>query len=164
MDNDLLEIHDGNVSFTKSLNREEIRENIISLHKLMDSMTHSKIELKTEHMFSTGMYARILHIPKGTLLVGKIHKQECINIVSKGDISILTETGSARVSAGFHIVSPPGLQKVGYAHEDTIFTNVFLTDKTDLDLLEKELIFDSYENIPLSIEQSLQEWSPLCLG
>lgn len=102
-------------------------------------------ELPLDHQFVSGMYIRRLFIPKGSLIVGKIHKNECVNVVEKGDISVLTETGMMRVQAGFTIVSPPGIQKVGYAHEDTVFTNIFRTDETDISKIEDVLTWASYE-------------------
>ena len=101
-------------------------------------------ELPVEHEFAKGMYLRKLFIKKGTLLIGKIHRKECINIVAKGDISVLTETGSLRVREGYTVVSPAGIQKLGLAHEDTIFINVFLTNETDIDKIEEEIACESY--------------------
>lgn len=103
------------------------------------------IELPVVHEFAKGMYLRKLFIKKGALLIGKIHRKECFNIVAKGDISVLTESGAMRVREGFSIVSPAGIQKVGYAHEDTVFINVFLTDETDIEKLEAEIACESYE-------------------
>jgi len=106
-------------------------------------------ELEVKHTFLDGMYMRELFIPKGTVLIGKVHKLACINLVTQGDISILTETGSARVKAGFSIVSPSGLQKVGYAHEDTVFVNVFRTDETDPEKIEKAIALEGETSCPL---------------
>ena len=92
-----------------------------------------------------GLYTRTVFIPKGCELVGKIHRRPCVNIVAKGDITIMTETGYLRVQAGYTVTSPAGIQKIGYAHEDTIFINVFRTDVTDLALIEVDLICENYE-------------------
>ena len=92
-----------------------------------------------EHTLIDGVYTRILHIPKGQVLIGKVHLKECVNVVAKGDISILTEHGAGRVKAGHVAVSGPGIQKIGYAHEDTIFINVFRTDETDISKIEAEI-------------------------
>ncbi|MFM2085827.1 MAG: hypothetical protein RLZZ237_696, partial [Pseudomonadota bacterium] len=92
-----------------------------------------------------GLYTRTLHIPKGCELVGKIHRKPCVNIVAKGDITIMTETGCLRVQAGYSVTSPAGIQKIGYAHEDTIFINVFRTDVTDITRIEEDLISESFE-------------------
>jgi hypothetical protein len=114
---------------------------------LMEGQT---VELEVKHTFLEGMYMRELFIPRGTILVGKIHKLPCLNVVSRGDISILTETGTARVRAGYSVPSPAGLQKLGYAHEDTVFVNVFRTDETDPEKIEQAIAWESYEAAALA--------------
>lgn len=103
-----------------------------------------KREFDVEHTLIEGVYTRTLFIPKGSLLVGKIHIKECVNIVAKGDISVLTETGSGRFKAGHVATSQPGIQKVGYAHEDTVFINVFRTDETDIEKIEAQIATTEY--------------------
>lgn len=138
---------DGGISFVHT--GEEpivIRARITRLLNDMLALP-DKAELPLAHEFVDGMYIRRLFIPKGTLLVGKIHKQDCINVVESGDIAIMTETGAKRVKAGYLLASPPGIQKVGFANEDTVFTNIFRTDETDIDKLEQALVWDSYESM-----------------
>lgn len=115
------------------------------------------VELPFTETLVDGLYTRTLFIPKGCKLVGKIHRKPCVNIVAKGDISIMTETGEMRVQAGYSVTSPAGIQKVGYAHEDTIFINVFRTDETDITRIEADLIADNFEALEGVKEQ-------LCLG
>lgn len=103
-----------------------------------------KREFEVTHTLIGGVYTRTLFIPKDSVLVGKIHLKECVNIVAKGDISILTETGCGRIKAGHVAVSKPGIQKLGYAHEDTVFINVFRTDETDINKIEAEIATDDY--------------------
>jgi hypothetical protein len=127
-----------------------VRRWLIDLTDRMLATPGAQRELEVKHTFLDGMYMRELFIPKGTLLVGKIHKQPCMNLVSKGDISVLTESGSARVKAGYSVVSPAGIQKLGYAHEDTVFVNVFRTDETDPQRIEQVIAWDSYEQAAIS--------------
>ncbi len=94
------------------------------------------VELPLEHDLVDGMYFRKLFIPKGTLLAGQIHLVDCMNIVGMGDITVLTEYGCRRLGPGYTGVSRAGIQKIGYAHEDTIFINAFRTDETDLEVIE----------------------------
>lgn len=122
----------------------DIREKLARLEAAL--FAGDTVELPVKHHFSRGVYARELFIPKGTTLVGKIHKFSQVNIVSKGDISVLTEDGIKRLKAGDHIVSAPGIKRAGYAHEDTIWTTVHGTHETDLDKLEDELIAASFED------------------
>jgi len=98
------------------------------------------IEIKTTHRFSDGVYAREIFIPKGCLLTGKVHKTVHLNIISQGDISVWTEEGMKRVLAPFTMVSQPGTKRVGFAHEDTVWTTIHGTHETDLEKLEAELI------------------------
>ncbi len=106
-------------------------------------------ELPVEHVIADGMYLRKLFVPKGTLLVGKIHLKTCLNIVAFGDISVLTEIGSARIKSGAVGVSGRGIQKVGYAHEDTLFINVFRTDEIDIGKIEAEIASDFHVQVEL---------------
>lgn len=96
-------------------------------------------DLPVEHVVVDGMYMRKLFVPKGTLLVGKIHLKSCMNIVASGDITVLTELGCARITAGSVGVSGRGIQKVGYAHEDTVFINIFRTDQVEIEAIEAEV-------------------------
>lgn len=145
---------DGGVAFFHNGDRAQMREAILTLKDSL--MTGETVEFKTEHIVNDGTYTRILHIPKGSLLIGKIHLKDCTNLVAKGDISLLTEFGAKRVQAGFHGVSHAGIMKVGYAHEDTIFVNVFRTDKTDVAEIEAEIASESTDAlIPFEVEEVL---------
>lgn len=99
-----------------------------------------KADITERHYFSPGVYAREITIPAGTVLTGKIHKYAQLNIVSKGDLSVLTEDGIQRIQAPFTIVSPPGTKRIAYAHEDTVWTTIHGTDETDLEKLEAHFI------------------------
>ena len=61
-------------------------------------------------------------------------------IISKGDISVATKDGIKRVQAPHTFVSKAGIQKVVFAHEDTIWTTIHATNETDIDKLENELV------------------------
>jgi len=103
---------------------------------------YEQLEIETVHYFADGLYAREIFIPKGTLLTGKIHKTEHLNILSKGEITVWTEEGMKRLHAPFTMVSKPGTKRVGYAHEYTVWTTIHATKETDLEKLELELIED----------------------
>jgi hypothetical protein len=132
------------------------RANIAALQASMADSPDA-VELPFTETLVDGLYTRTLLIPKGCTLVGKIHKKPCVNIVAKGDISIATETGQMRVQAGYTVTSPAGIQKVGYAHEDTIFINVFRTDETDIGKIEADLIAPNFDALECAGES-------LCLG
>lgn len=103
--------------------------------RLMPQMT-----LDPVHHFASGIYARELRIPAGTLLTGKVHKTEHLNILSAGEITVWTEDGMKRLRAPFTMVSRPGTKRVGFAHTDVVWTTIHGTHERDLDRLEAELI------------------------
>lgn len=93
------------------------------------------------HRFADGIYAREITIPAGTLLTGKIHRTQHLNIVSAGRISVWTEGEPVRViEAPYAFVAQPGTRRVGFAHEDTVWTTIHATTETDLERLEAQLI------------------------
>jgi len=106
-----------------------------------------QLEIKTTHYFSKGVYAREIFIPKGSILVGKIHKHENLNILSQGDISVLSIDGAQRLKAPATIVSSPGVKRVAYAHEDTVWTTIHGTDETDIEKIEDAFIAKTYDEV-----------------
>lgn len=121
------------------------------------------IEIPVKHYFSQGVYAREITIPKGTVLTGKIHKYSQLNILSKGDISVLTEEGIKRVQAPFAIVSPPGTKRVAYAHEESVWTTVHGTEERDLEKIEAHFIAQNNAEY-LAFREMLKLEGSKCLG
>lgn len=101
-----------------------------------------RVEIKTTHHFTPGIYAREIFIPKGVLLTGKMHRTPHLNIVSQGAIEVWTEQGMKLIRAPFAFVAGPGTKRVGLAHEDTVWTTVHPNpaDERDLARLEEILI------------------------
>lgn len=125
------------------------RHQINNIEKEMLAMT--QVELPVEHYFSHDVYARELHIPKGVTLTGRIHKFANLNILIKGDMSVLVDGEVKRMTAPCTIVSPPGTKRLAYAHEDCIWTTIIGTDETDADKIEE-----------LFTAQSEQEYLAFC--
>jgi len=122
----------------------EFRNDIMELESKMRHMT--QLEIEPVHHFAKKLYAREITIPKGTLLTGKIHRTEHLNIISKGDITVMTEDGPVRIKAPCTIVSKPNTKRIGFAHEDTVWTTIHGTEETDLEVLESELITPDYQD------------------
>lgn len=131
-----------------------LRDKIDQLEALM--RREPQVEIEPVHYFAAGLYAREIHIKAGTLLTGKIHRTEHLNIVSKGRIIVWTEDGMKEVAAPFTMVSRPGTKRVGYALEDTVWTTIHATTETDLEKLESQLIAPT--------RAALDEKETLCLG
>lgn len=128
------------------------REQIDKLEATLSKMPQLAIE--TNHYHVKGLYAREIHIPAGTLLTGKVHKAEHLNIVSKGEIAVWTEDGMRRIKAPFVLPSYPSAKRVGFAIVDTVWVTIHATDKIDLAELEEELI----ENSTPAIAGEVAKW------
>lgn len=120
----------------------------------VEMLKQEQLELPVTHYFSQGVYARELFIPKGTTLTGKIHKYSQLNIMSKGDMSVLTEDGIVRVQAPFTIISPPGTKRIAYAHEDTVWTTIHGTEETDVHKIEDQFIAQNETEYAAFLEQA----------
>jgi quercetin dioxygenase-like cupin family protein len=101
-------------------------------------------EFIVTHYFGHEVYARALLIEKGGTLTGKIHRFSCINFILFGDITVDTAEGQKRIKAPEILISPPGVKRAGYAHEDTLWVTVHATKQTDPDLVEDEVIATDY--------------------
>jgi len=134
-------------------------EQIEKLQHEMLQMPASELQaaadsMQTEHYFHGGMYARKLSRLAGTLIVGKVHKQDHYFLCAKGEIIAWSEKGMIHLHAGDIIESKPGTKRVTLAVTDAIGITFHKTDKTDLNEIEKEMIepddlalFDSSNNL-----------------
>lgn len=97
-------------------------------------------DIPTDHTFGPGFYARTITLAEGTVLTGRVHMTEHIFILSKGDMTLVTEDGSQRVQAPYQAVCRAGLKRAGYAHADSVCSNIHITPETDLGKLEAALV------------------------
>lgn len=106
------------------------------------------IEAMTRHYFADGAYAREMTIPKGVVVVGKIHKTAHICIVSKGVVIVIDEGGGRRrIEAPATFVSPPGTKRAAYAVEETVWTVFHPTHERDLARIERTFIAQNFEEL-----------------
>lgn len=140
------------------LNAQARMEGMISVGACKDAMpdctlTHTFSPIHEGYGCCT--YARQMFIPKGTLIVGKIHRHAHHNFIMRGKVSVATEFGKKYIEAPAVFVSEPGLKRAVYAEEDTVWVTVHLTKHAgegDLDRIEEETIAPSYEAIGLISE------------
>jgi len=133
------------------LSPEVIRNSILGLEKAMCGLPdEAKMGLETMHSFAPGTYTRTVFMKAGSLVVGKIHKQEHTVIISQGAASVVSEdTGSRHLRAPLVFVSPPKVKRLLFIHEDMIFSTIHQnpTNTHDLALLEEELVLKDYAGV-----------------
>jgi len=101
-----------------------------------------------KHHFAPGAYGREMFLPAGMVVVGKIHKHAHVNVISKGRVQVFTEhDGVLELSAPCTFVSSPGTKRAVHVIEDTVWTTVHVTDKTDLADIEREVIATDFSEV-----------------
>jgi hypothetical protein len=99
-----------------------------------------------------GNYAREIFIAKDTCVIGKIHRHEHINVISKGSCFVVTEDGKERLEAPLTFISKPGIKRAVYAIEDTVWTTIHPTQSTNLEEIEAEVIAPTYDDLQNILE------------
>lgn len=129
--------------------REVTRSRVIELEAAMRKLPQrfqvDPKSLVTKHHFAPGIYMRELHVPAGMITTGKIHKYLCQNILAKGKRSTLVNGRIETVEAPHIHLSPPGIKRVSYTHEDSVWITVHPTELTDIQEIERALVCDTEE-------------------
>ncbi len=97
--------------------------------------------------FSDGIYCRELHMPAGTKIVGKIHKTKHLNTLAKGECLVITTEREKHIEAPCTFESVEGEQKAILAITDVVWQTYHVTDKTDLNEIERDVIVDNFEQL-----------------
>lgn len=115
-----------------------------------------------DEAYGCGTYARQMFIPKGTLIIGKIHRHQHLNLIMQGKVSVSTEFGPKYFQAPCIFVSEVGLKRAVIAEEDTLWVTVHLTKhlgEENLSKMEEEIISPTYKELGLidSTKELLEE-------
>lgn len=100
-------------------------------------------------------YARQIFMPKGTVIIGKIHKHGHLNFILMGKVSVSTEFGPKYFEAPCIFVSEPGLKRAVVVEEDCLWATVHMTayrGEENLDKIEDEVIAKDYLELGLTAQ------------
>ena len=124
-----------------------------AIMRLQDAIVYGGLDVgpaacPVQHHFAPGAYGREMALPAGLVVVGKIHKHAHINVISKGRVQVFTEQdGVLELAAPCTFVSSPGTKRVVHVLEETVWTTVHVTDKTDLAEIEREVIATDFSEV-----------------
>lgn len=83
------------------------------------------IDILPKHLFTDDEYLRRVEIPAGVLVTSRIHRDRHQCVVTEGSITIWSlETGIQHIDAPYVFESYPGSHRIGYTHEDTVWTTI----------------------------------------
>jgi len=144
------------VSFRENIQAVEqgmknlVKENLIKDALPDCTLTHYFTPM--DETYGCGTYARQMFIPKGTIIIGKIHRHQHLNFIMQGEVDVLTEHGTKKYIAPCVFVSEVGLKRSVYAIKDTIWVTVHMTKhlgEENLSKMEEEVIAPTYEELGL---------------
>lgn len=143
-----------------NMNRGLLWDNIAEFNEILvshpDSASHNTDKMQEdfplEHHFDGDIYTRTVRMPKGSVVVSFIQKKSHPSFLLKGKVSVLLDTGEVETYEAPHsIFTKAGTQRVFAVHEDTVWTCVFNTDKTNVEDVEKEIYATHYRELPQEI-------------
>lgn len=142
---------------------QSIRESIIEfesqLAKQDGAFWGDNDKCPVKHSFSDGIYVREIFIPKGTYIVGKLHKHAHPNFLMSGTVDLITEFGGKeRLIGPLSMISKAGTKRALFAVTDCVWITVHenKSNTQDLNELEKIVIADSYEDYDKFISEKSQ--------
>ena len=109
-------------------------------------VTGSKIA-PIKHAFADSVYIRQMDMTKNSIVVGAIHKHLHVWFLLTGHITVSTEDTTEDYIAPCYVVSTPGVKRVIFANEDSIFVNIHKnpSNTQSIEKLEKEIVALNYE-------------------
>jgi len=130
------------------------RENILNLEAAIKSLPdligeQEALETLNDHVFAPGVYARVMTLPAGMTVVGKIHKYAHICLITHGTVKIVSEFDSGVYSAPRVWISEPGVKRTLHALSDFQMVNILPnpSDTQDLDEIEAKVIAKNYKDL-----------------
>lgn len=101
----------------------ETRQKVVNLQEAMDLLP--QVDCPVRHHFTDGVYAREITIPKGTVLVGAVHKRDSIVVLSSGALRLVVDGGTKDIYAPFTMTCKAGAKNAAFAIETAVWTNFF---------------------------------------
>jgi hypothetical protein len=118
------------------------------------------LDFPVVNRFTPGLYSRELRVPAGIKIVTQCHKVEHQFVVSKGKLMVWDPTTGDKpqiITAPFSGITKPGTVRLALILSDTVWTNFYPTDKTDVAQIEEEIAIDPHK----ALAEEEQKWLSL---
>jgi hypothetical protein len=140
---------------SQEIDKPKLRASLAEIETVLKDLP--QLEIKINHHFGKGVYAREMIMPKHSIVVGKIHKYENLNCLSKGMVTVVSTDGVVKLEAPCTFVASPGVKRILFAHTDVVWTNFHGTHEKDLAKIEDEFIAKDYSEVENITEDELQK-------
>ena len=137
---------------------EEIRAAIMRFEKVIEKLSGAFFSENNvcplKHSFANGVYVREIFMPKGLIIVGKIHKYAHPNFLMQGEVLVVTEHDDVQhLIAPFSMISQAGTKRVVFTLQDTVWITIHVTDKTDktstIAEIESDIVVQNYNELSM---------------
>jgi len=132
----------------------EHRERMERLESAIINSTETLTEddFEYHHHFAHGVYVRELYAPAGVVLSGAVHKNSSVNMLTKGSVKVITDTGTYTMHSPATFVTDPGVKKGFLVLEDCVLVNAFPWDGVmTIDEIIADLSYPSYKEMELAL-------------
>ena len=131
------------LEFEKLLIENTDGENIVSNN---GEIVHCE-QFPLKHSFADQVYVRQMDMKKDTLVVGAVHNHLHVWFLLTGELTVVTDSSQEDYVAPCYVIAQPGVKRVIYAHEDSIFVNIHKnpTNTQDIKELETNIVSKNYE-------------------
>ena len=148
----------GEISNKRGMMWEKIAEFQGKVNKVEGVIVHKAGDERTEieecytplkQTLEGGLYTRELFMPKGSVIVSMIHKQQHPSFLLKGELSYLTDEGEIKkIKAPSTVFTQEGTQRVFYIHEDSDWCCVYKTNAKTFEEAEADVYVDTWQELP----------------
>jgi hypothetical protein len=113
------------------------REKVEALLQAALANPQALFEPELRHFFTPGIYAREMYMPKGSVVVGKLHLKDHLCTVL-GDVSVYSPDGVTRYEGYHTFETKAGAQRTLVAHDATWWTTYHANpdDERNIETLE----------------------------
>lgn len=115
------------------------RDRVDELQDIMSKLPQAP-GMDTDHFFAGGMYCRRMFIPKGNIIVSKVHKTEHLFIGCSGELEVAGQGATYTLKAGSVIPSMVGTKRVVVALTDVVCMTIHKTDLLSTEGLEEAMV------------------------
>ena len=134
--------------------RQAIRDFEAYLAQFPEAVHGDSALFPLKHSFAEGLYVREMFLPRGSIVVGKIHKHAHPNFLMQGEVLVFTEGGGYQhLCAPLAMISQPGTKRVVKVLADTIWIVVHdVGAERDLEKIEDLVIAPTYDDLQVYLE------------
>ena len=123
------------------------RKELMQIHNIINSWPDRIDDCELYESLNDGLYTRELHMPKGVIVAGKIHKYPYFVSILKGKCRLLSEHYNKIVEAPMTFTLPAGIKHIVYNLEVTVWSDVHTGTWSSIEEASEEIFASSYEEL-----------------